>query len=37
MENVAGWHGTPPKKEQLKAALKELLPHDFPRARVEVC
>ncbi len=35
MENVAGWHGTAPKKEQLEAALKELLPHDFPRAWVD--
>jgi transketolase len=35
MENQASWHGTAPKKEQLDAALQELLPPDFPRARVE--
>jgi transketolase len=35
MENVAAWHGTAPKKDQLEAALKELFPHDFPHAWVD--
>jgi hypothetical protein len=35
MENVASWHGTAPKKEQLEAALQELLLQDFPRAWVD--
>lgn len=34
MEDQAGWHGVPPKKEQFEQAIKELLPPTIPMPKL---
>ncbi|MCL5103927.1 MAG: transketolase, partial [Armatimonadetes bacterium] len=35
MEDQAGWHGVPPKKEQFEEAIAELLPPSIPRPKLD--